>query len=261
MVYGHVNPGLGLAVGLFHMPLFFFLGGLTLSPERPIKKVARFVLVDTLLFAVAATFFYSIVAAALEPLGLKFRYFSDWSPTHFTVDILRHASHHVGFAITTWFLVAYAGAVVVAELATRTIRLKHGTLLVLTALAVLMFYFGVRIIAPLYTKDAWYWNWVSQVSVGGAFMIAGYVAMRSGRLTTLTTSVAWVAVTYLSDPVYRQSHQRGRHGDGFQQISYGAAANRCTGRAWHLARCSLPLCSIRHRVLGSSIASARRASR
>jgi fucose 4-O-acetylase-like acetyltransferase len=198
VVYGHVHPGLGLEVGLFHMPLFFFLGGLTLSPERSIKKVARFVLVDMLFFAVAATFFYSILAAALEPLGLKFRLFSDWSPAHFTVDMLRHTSHHVQFALTAWFLVAYAGAVVVAELATRTIRLKHGTLLVLTALAVLMFYFGVRIIAPLYTKEAWYWNWVSQVSVGGAFMIAGYVAMRSGRLITLTTSVAWVAFTYLS---------------------------------------------------------------
>ena len=111
VVYGHVHPGLGWKSALPYAVVL--LGGLTLSPERSIKKVARFVLVDMLFFAVAATFFYSIVAAALEPLGLKFRLFSDWSPAHFTVDMLRHTSHHVQFALTAWFLVAYAGAVVV----------------------------------------------------------------------------------------------------------------------------------------------------
>jgi hypothetical protein len=151
-----------------------------------------------LLFACVATFAYTIVAALLEPLGLKFRYFTDWSPAHFTIDLLRHASHHVGFILTAWFLVAYAGAVVVAEALVRSTRFGRLQLPVLAVLAACLYFLGLRVFAPLYTQEEWLWNWVSQVCVGGSFMLAGYVVVRSGLLERVTTSVAVIAATYFA---------------------------------------------------------------
>ncbi len=176
VVWGHTTPGFGIDVGLFHMPLFFLLGGLTLNPERELGRVARFVVVDLLFFAAAATFVYSIVAAALEPFGLHFRYFTDWSPIHFTYDLLQHVGHHVGFVLTSWFLIAYAGAVVVSETVVRLLP-SRVRLPMVAALIPVLFWIGVRVVAPLYTHatDDWYWNVLSQVMVGSSFFLLGYV--------------------------------------------------------------------------------------
>ncbi len=198
VVYIHTAPGLGLDTTLFNMPLSFFLGGLVISPQRPVGRVARFILVDLLLYAVAATFLYMLVAAALEPLGLSFRRFTDFSIERFTIDLLRQSSLHVGFALTCWFLIAYAGGLVIAETAVR-LNGGPGQSLFLSFLAAALFIIGVAALAPRFTLggDHWYFNIAAQMLVAGALMLAGYVAMRSTLLARLAERPWLIVVTGL----------------------------------------------------------------
>lgn len=186
VVYGHANPGYWIPVYLFHMPLFFVLGGMTLSRDRPWRRVLRFVLVDMLLFAVAATIFYQLVALALDPLAPDLHRFDGLDLRIFTTDILVHSGHHVALALTSWFLVAYAGATLLSELVLRIVP-PHLENWLLPPVAIGLLVLGVEVFAPRFAhvEANWYFNQLSQVSVGSACMLAGYLLQRANRLRRL----------------------------------------------------------------------------
>lgn len=186
VVYGHAAPGYWIPVYLFHMPLFFLLGGLTMNRERSWRQVLRFVLVDLLLFTAAATFVYQLVALALDPLVPIYHRFDGLHPSIFTTDILVYNGRAVLFALTAWFLVAYAAATLLTE---AIIRLVPPALenRVLPLVAVILLVIGIEVLAPQFVSapENWYFNPLSQVCVGSAFMLAGYLLQRATRLLQL----------------------------------------------------------------------------
>lgn len=209
VVYGHAAPGYWIPVYLFHMPLFFLLGGLTISRERSWRQVLRFVLVDMLLFAAAATLFYQLVALALDPLVPVYHRFEGLQLSTFTTDILVYTGHHVKFALTAWFLVAYAGATLLTELLIRLVPPRLETrLLPIAAIALLVV--GIEVLAPQFRNnpESWYFNQLSQYCVGSAFMLVGYLLQRADRLLKLlfhpvalvATAVAFTAAVILVTP-------------------------------------------------------------
>lgn len=196
VVYGHANPGYWIPVYLFHMPLFFVLGGMTLNRDRPWRRVLRFVLVDMLLFAVAATVFYQLVALALDPLVPGFHRFDGFDLRIFTTDILVLSGHHVALALTSWFLVAYAGATLLSELLIRIVPPPLETWL-LPPVAIGLLVLGVEVFAPRFAhvEANWYFNQLSQVSVGSACMLAGYLLQRAAWLRRLLLHPVALVVT------------------------------------------------------------------
>lgn len=186
VVYGHASPGYWIPVYLFHMPLFFLLGGLGMSRDRSWRQIFRFVLVDMLLFAVAATAFYQLVALALDPLVPSYHRFGGFELSYFTTDILVYSGHHVTLALTTWFLVAYAGATLLAELVVRLVP-PHLEMRLLPVVAAILLVAGFEVLAPLFrnAREHWYLNQLSQICVGSAFMLAGYLLQRAERLLKL----------------------------------------------------------------------------
>jgi fucose 4-O-acetylase-like acetyltransferase len=196
VVYGHAAPGYWIPVYLFHMPLFFVLGGLTMSRDRSWLRVLRFVIVDLLLFAVVATFVYQLVGLALAPLVPGYHRFEGLELRYFTSDILLYSGHHVPFVLTSWFLIAYAGSTLVSELVIRLVPERLETW-VLPFVAVVLLVLGVEVLAPRLDQngEGWYFNQLSQISVGSAFMLAGYLLARADRLLRLLLHPAALVVT------------------------------------------------------------------
>lgn len=158
-----------------------------MSRERSRRRVLRFVLVDMLMFAVAATAVYQLVALALDPLVPVYHRFDGFELRQITTDILLYHAHHVSFALTAWFLVAYAGATLLCELAIRLVP-PHLEMRLLPVVAVALLVLGVEVFAPQFRRapdENWYFNQLSQVSVGSAFMLGGYLLQRAGTLQKL----------------------------------------------------------------------------
>ncbi len=209
VVYGHASPGYWIPVYLFHMPLFFLLGGLTMRRDRPWRQVVRFIAVDMLLFAAAATLFYQLVALLLDPLVPGYHRFDGLELEHFTTDILVYTGHHVSFALTAWFLVAYAGATLLTELTIRLVP-PHLEMRLLPVIALILLVVGVEVLAPEFRSvpENWYFNQLSQFCVGAAFMLAGYLLQRADRLMQLlfhpialvATALAFTAVVIFMRP-------------------------------------------------------------
>lgn len=199
VVYGHASPGYWIPIYLFHMPLFFLLGGLTMSRDRSWAQVLRFVLRDLLLMAVAATFVYQLVGLALAPVVPGYHRFEGLDLRYFTIDILLHTGHHVPLVLTSWFLIAYAGSTLLCELIIRLVPTRLETWL-LPVVAVVLLVVGVEVLAPLLGKDGegWYFNQLSQIAVGSAFMLSGYLLARAERLSKLILHPAALVITVVA---------------------------------------------------------------
>ena len=179
IVFVHINPGFGPSAGTFHIPLFFFLGGITMIAARPWKSVFRFVWRDLILFAVLMSVAYALVGAILKlTLGLQFNGRPLWDLPMFTTDLLVQTSHSVPFALTAWFLMAYAGAVVLCQFVLK--RIRQHVVVVCFVLGLVLYVGGVKLIAPrfLHTPDTWYFNYATQVIVGSGFMLLGVAFAR-----------------------------------------------------------------------------------
>jgi fucose 4-O-acetylase-like acetyltransferase len=191
VVFGHINPGFGPSVGTFHMPLFFFLGGVAMLPERPLAKVAQFVSRDLLQFAVLMSAAYALVGAFLDSqLGTGFNSRPIWDLPLFTTDILVQTAHSAPFALTAWFLVAYAGAILVCQWLLK--RAGRYIVTVSLVLGLILYVAGVKFLAPHYTHrpDTWYWNVLAQITVGSGFMLLGVAFARFRWPKGLLTSPA-----------------------------------------------------------------------
>jgi hypothetical protein len=197
VVFGHVNPGFGPSVQHFQIAAFFFLGGMTMTAARPWLKVARFVAVDLLVYAAASTLFYAIVTKALIALGVPFPDFGNPLDLRlYTSDLVISNGHRISLALTAWFLVAYASAVLICETLVRVVpRQLHNW--VLPVISGLLFWLGVAYLAHDFDgPGGWKWNAASHAAVGSALMLFGYVFSRVSWRDWIIASQAAMVLTW-----------------------------------------------------------------
>lgn len=156
---------------IFHMPMFFLLGGLLFKP-KPILKTLKDVVVKHL-FYLAYTF--AIIAIIASYLANKYHFSAGPIYPQNILDIVTWSIdknfHNNAFFLVAWFLFAYAIVSILCRLVL-TIPSK----IILFMIAICSGYIGMNIIAPLFKETKLqHWNLMSQVLVGCMFYIIGYV--------------------------------------------------------------------------------------
>jgi fucose 4-O-acetylase-like acetyltransferase len=170
----------------FHIPLFFFLSGMTLSAVPPMR--ALFVR-DTralLLYAlVHFGIFAAITALVFRPWGFAFTSSSplDWH-TYLVLPFTKNA-HHVQLFLIAWFLIAlYFARALSVVLLKGVLRLPARVAVGAgVLLALLLAGGGMHVFARTFAQtQLWYWNLATQVCVGAAFCLLGYFVQHHARV-------------------------------------------------------------------------------
>lgn len=185
VVLGHVNGNINVGphVYLYHMPLFFFLGGLQYEASRPLRQVLKFTVVDIWLYAVIATVGYSGLSFLIHGIwGVQYQSFSDLSLWHYTTEIWTRNGDHVQLALTVWFLLAYGSANLLTFAVLRWVpkqRLAAAACVAGSAGVIS----GIGLVAPLYhSTGLWWLNYLSQSLVGAGFMLLGAAFISSSKI-------------------------------------------------------------------------------
>lgn len=185
----------------FHLPLFFFLSGMTLSATRPLHALlAR----DTRSLLLYAILHYGIFAAItvllLQPWGFVITTTSplDWR-TYLLYPLTKN-SHHVQLFLIAWFLVALFFARLASVLVLKgLVRLPKAAQVITGALlALVLARTGMRVVSAEFAQtQLWYWNLAAQVAVGMSFCLLGYLAQQHGRLVLGSKALAVSLGLYL----------------------------------------------------------------
>ncbi|MCG7394831.1 hypothetical protein MHY87_18180 [Microvirga sp. ACRRW] len=189
----------------FHMPLFFFLSGMSLLASLPVasllKRDSQSLLFYTL---VHVGIFATLTVLVFQPMGLNLRTSSplDWQ-TYFTKPFTAN-SHHVILFLVAWFLIALFFVRLLCVLILKGLaQLPERFGLVLQIIiATCMGFLGMQIFASeLASSKFWLWNVLSQVFVGAFFCLLGHVAQNKlrlpGLLPCLLAAVLLYAVYYV----------------------------------------------------------------
>jgi fucose 4-O-acetylase-like acetyltransferase len=189
VLLGHMS-GVGGIFYIFHMPLFFFLSGMSLKPHRALGDALRRDARNLLLFGLLGL----AVCASISPLfrlgGVDVPSSSalDWRT--YLLFPFTYNGHNVTIFLIAWFIIALfltrlLSAVIIRQIDTsetvdrpQTISLEANLLIALSC-----GWLGMVMFAGLYAKyKLWELNLASQVAVGTMFCIMGYVTRALPRL-------------------------------------------------------------------------------
>lgn len=173
VVLGHyaIKPLDVLQPYVFHMPLFFLIGGLVFK-DRPITSVIIGSLKKHILYIIYTFIIISVIAIYLRSnFGL-------WVGSIYPEEVkdtiqwtLQHNFHNNNYFLVAWFLFAYAIVSVMCA-----IMLKIKSRIILTTLAIALGYIGMEYVSPLYFENKQQaYNLLSQVMVGSMFYLLGFL--------------------------------------------------------------------------------------
>ncbi|HHJ4330225.1 TPA: acyltransferase family protein [Citrobacter freundii] len=161
---------------LFHMPLFFFLGGLVMNTAKSPKKFFA----DIFKRHIAYIFITYLIIGAIVTLISKFAPIDQGEPFSGGLfgtisNIYHYCFHNNKFFLVAWFLAAYACAYVVMFAVTSILSRYNHHSVVLLMISLVFGFIGIR-----YAPD-WYhssgniaYNYLSQILTGFMFMGIGF---------------------------------------------------------------------------------------
>lgn len=206
VVLGHYfwQPGQVYSVYLFHMPLFFILGGLVSKPTKDYWRMWRKVWSQYVLYLLVWYCVIAFVTTLIKyyyPIKVSLYLGQSW-------DLLiypwRFNMHNNSLFMVAWFLVAYALSSLLFKIFISRYPKVNRPALLLLGLGI--GYCGIYLFAPLYHavdgwgKSNWYLNILSQVCVGTMFIAFGYclrsylLQLASGMLCVLAVMVLLMLV-------------------------------------------------------------------
>lgn len=174
VVIGHypIKPVDVLHPYLFHMPLFFFLGGVIYKKRKFLdsvnsifKKHILYIVYTYIIIGLMAI----ILLSEINPLSTKNIFQSGFFETiSFT---LKNNFHNNSFFLVAWFLFSYSIVSLVCNVLIKTIKRE----VFIIPFALLLGYVAVDYISLFY-KDSkeQYLNVITQVMYGGMFYLLGY---------------------------------------------------------------------------------------
>jgi len=168
----------------FHMPLFFFLSGMSLRSSPSIGGLVRRDGQSLLLYTlVHIAIFAAITVLIFNPAGvISIKSSSPLSWKTYFVEPLTSSSHHVQLFLVAWFLIAlffvrFACVLILKLLAKLPARFR---LALQILIAVALGYIGMRFLAQKFTATQfWAWNILSQIFVGSFFCLIGHIVQNN----------------------------------------------------------------------------------
>lgn len=191
VVIGHYTSGFFNVMQpyLYHMPLFFFVGGLTLKNEivtfnalrKLSKKIIPYIFVTYILTG--------ILAIALSKFtGL---YFGD----PFTTNPLEKNFHNNPLFLVCWFLLAYYLSSIISRLIISVTTESKFQSITLIIIAVLVGFVALHLCAVKFKETGYqFYNVSAQSLYGAMFMLLGY-SLKKQSLSMYNPIVAMIMIT------------------------------------------------------------------
>lgn len=183
VVIGHYpgDPFVFLKPYVYHMPLFFFLGGVLLNTRRSLVSHSANLIRKHLSYIVIVYVLLALIFSILHQL-YPIAYTSMWRGNLLDSVLypIEQSFHGGSYFFVGWFLFAYAIVSllcfivvnIVAKVTTSPALLQTTVILI----AVLAGYAGMDYVADLYqTSKVFYVNLLAQILVGSSFFLLGYV--------------------------------------------------------------------------------------
>lgn len=180
VVLGHYTDFLSVAKPYyFHMPLFFFIGGITLHDQLNIRKLFKSVS-SSMIYLVARYSIIGCVAIFLSWVGLT-RILNPFGDS--ILDSISKAylgnMHNNQLFLVAWFLLAYTVALTFCTIFVSLFsRYISGEKLKITSLVIFAFLIGFLAISfvsvEYHSSHRQIYNLLTQSMYGSMFMIAGY---------------------------------------------------------------------------------------
>ena len=179
VVFGHLGvtseSAFAVNVYLFHMPLFFFLGGMTLRPNKGLRSLLIHDGQSLVLYTVFRAGLLAAVSLALIALiGVTLRTTSpiDWRT--WLLYPFTQQSNHVALFVVGWFMTALFATRVTTYLIIRLIGVRTAPL---AALAIALGWAGMTFGPKLFAAHQAVSSLaLSQIAVGTFFALAGYLS-------------------------------------------------------------------------------------
>ena len=179
VVFGHLGvtseSAFAVNVYLFHMPLFFFLGGMTLRPNKGLRSLLIHDGQSLVLYTVFRAGLLAAVSLALIVLiGVTLRTTSpiDWRT--WLLYPFTQQSNHVALFVVGWFMTALFATRVTTYLIIRLIGVRTAPL---AALAIALGWAGMTFGPKLFAAHQAVSSLaLSQIAVGTFFALAGYLS-------------------------------------------------------------------------------------
>lgn len=162
---------------IFHMPLFFFLGGVLFNDNKKLTATIKKVFAHHFLY-IAATFL--IIGAITNLLGyllhLETNDIFNINPVRIFKDAIKSNIHNNRFFLVAWFLFIYGTIAILFKIAfnfTHTKKINQSfTLLII---GIICGFIGIDIIAPKYeSTKLFYLNNISEILVGFMYFSIGF---------------------------------------------------------------------------------------
>lgn len=203
VVIGHYmwHPNWTWSPYIFHMPLFFFMGGITAKPFTNISTGVKKLTDELIIYYIR---WYLIIAALtwfITQIWQTSIVFNLGSGVDSLLFPLKHNSHNNSLFMVGWFIIAYFFTSLsfkailswLEPITSKTIILTVGLILGVV---------GIEVVAPLYhTNKLWVINIISQVCVGLMYFSIGYwLRDQTERITKL--QIGMIASIFLLSLVY-----------------------------------------------------------
>lgn len=177
----HGNPFEYYRPYIYHMPLFFFLGGLLINPTRSIFSNSINITKKHFPYLIYTYVFIALLIWAIHAF-FPINYTSMWRENIFDSIIypVKNNFHGGSYFVVAWFLFAY---VIVSLLALPVIKVIRATAksdlwtsIIIICLSIILAYFGMTYLANSYQENNQYWylNTATQTIVGLSFFLAGH---------------------------------------------------------------------------------------
>lgn len=190
VVLGHIHvPFPAVPPQMYHMALFFFLGGVGISATRGWRETGQYLFVKFVLFAVIINAIYLMISYIVL-MAFDIEYFSKESSvvSLLTTELVTANGHAVSLALTNWFLIAFAMAYVHTFILVKIFSKYKLSLWFFLILGLVLCFVGVELGASKGINDDWVRNQLSHVASASGLMLIGFVTLQTGLIECLKTS-------------------------------------------------------------------------
>lgn len=178
---------------IFHMPLFFFIGGMLFNSAKSMRSIINDVVVKYYVYIVAIYLILAFCNIALNHLfGTPTRQLFGSGLLDTLEVIANNNFHNNGFFLVGWFLFAFSFVYLLCSVIIKSVSSFFSTSAsVFILISLILSFIGIHYLANEYQATRFFgYNLLCQIFVGSAFYMMGYVFKRAifnfGNILTLS---------------------------------------------------------------------------
>lgn len=191
----------------FHMPLFFFVGGVLSRPNKSISPLIKKIIKEYYFFIIVV---FLITASIPDVVNVFFNIQHDslfkLSFGSLLIQTFEKNFHNNSLFTVAWFLFAYSLVTIIgSNLLTWIDKIGKHKLPLYLIISLCSAIIGVKFFSTYYlVKDSFYFNTLSQVFTGLSFYILGYTSFFAGiRFCNFYIMVACFILIYIAGSAFK----------------------------------------------------------